>query len=306
MILAASRQLIVAPYRIHTLVSLQIIKFSTRHQDCHCRCMFQPSVSMPETSPHYSTDVISRQRRRPFERPATSPWLDGIQRRWQRERRRRKVGRAYDMALEIARVVPANSRLLDVGCGNGFIAHHLSGMLRTNVIGIDLDARTEAAIDYRQFDGNHFPVPDRSVDAVLLCYVLHHAQDLGVVMTELRRVLRSPGQAIIYEDIPSTWWDRVVCWIHNLKWRQRTGPCTFRGETEWRALFKSRGFEIASERPLSRCRNLAHPVRRRFYVLRKTCKLTRVMQLELDPRVPKSRTSFREPANLQIAFGRQD
>jgi ubiquinone/menaquinone biosynthesis C-methylase UbiE len=195
--------------------------------------------------------------------------LEGIKRRWLRERRRRKVGRAYDMALEVARIVPVDSRLLDVGCGNGFIAHHLSGMLRTDVIGIDLDAKTEAAIDYRQFDGKHFPLPDRSVDAVLLCYVLHHAQDPVIVMSELRRVLSPAGQAIIYEDIPASWWDRVVCWTHNLKWCKRTGPCTFRKESEWRVLFNSVGFEIVSERLLSRSRNLAHPVRRAFFVLRR-------------------------------------
>jgi cyclopropane fatty-acyl-phospholipid synthase-like methyltransferase len=34
--------------------------------------------------------------------------------------RRRKVGRAYDMALEIARILKPGSAVLDVGCGNGF------------------------------------------------------------------------------------------------------------------------------------------------------------------------------------------
>src|SRR5438128_10258525 len=48
--------------------------------------------------------------------------LRGIKRRWARERRRRKVGRAYDMALEIARVIPRGSEVLYVGCGNVFIA----------------------------------------------------------------------------------------------------------------------------------------------------------------------------------------
>src|SRR5678816_1759754 len=62
----------------------------------------------------------------------------GLVRRWRRELRRRKVGRAYDMALEIARAIPYGSRVLDVGCGNGYIAHHLSALLGTTVAGIDL------------------------------------------------------------------------------------------------------------------------------------------------------------------------
>jgi SAM-dependent methyltransferase len=193
--------------------------------------------------------------------------IDGLRRRWARERRRRKVGRAYDMAQEIARVIPRGSEVLDVGCGNGFIAHHLSAMLGTSVVGIDLGNSAEAAIDYRRYDGAHFPLMDDSFDAALLCYVLHHAQDISVVLNEMRRVLREGGLAIIYEDIPGSWWDKGVCWIHNQQWRGRTGACTFRRGSEWRALFESFGFEIVSERRLSRWRNLTHPVARRFFVL---------------------------------------
>ena len=127
--------------------------------------------------------------------------IDGLKRRWARERRRRKVGRAYDMALEIARLVPRGSEILDVGCGSGFIAHHLSAMLGSNALGIDLSNSAAAPMDYCRYDGTHFPVPNESVDAVLLCYVLHHAQDIHAVLTETRRVLRVGGVVIVYEDI---------------------------------------------------------------------------------------------------------
>ena len=142
------------------------------------------------------------QRAPSWRREIIAALVHGIKRRWERERRRRKVGRAYDMALEIARVIPRGSEVLDVGCGNGFIAHHLSAMLGTSVVGIDLGNSAEAPIDYRRYDGAQFPVVDDSFDAVLLCYVLHHAQDVSVVLNEMRRVLRDGGLAIIYEDIP--------------------------------------------------------------------------------------------------------
>lgn len=271
MILAATRRLNPAPYLDPTSVSLEIITLLNRHQGCEVLSMLQPSFSISETSANYSADStgsIAKRELRFLDAPKPQLWLDGIQRRWRRERRRRKVGRAYDMALEIARVLPLKSRVLDVGCGSGFIAHHLSAMLNAKTIGLDLAGSAEAAIDYRQFDGKRFPVSDQSVDAVLLCYVLHHAQDLSILMKELRRVLSFAGQAVVYEDIPSSWWDRLICWIHDLKWRKRTGPCTFRSESEWRSLFNSAGFDVLTERQLSRCRNLTHPVRRRFYVLK--------------------------------------
>ena len=71
---------------------------------------------------------------------------------------------------------------------------------------------------------------------MLLCYVLHHAQDPRLVLNEVSRVLRDGGLAIIYEDMPTIWWDRVVCWTHDRQWRGRTGPCTFHAEHDWRRI----------------------------------------------------------------------
>lgn len=178
------------------------------------------------------------------------------------------VGRSYDMALEVARVLPRSSRVLDVGCGSGFIAHHLSAMLGVGVAGIDVREGADAPIEYARFDGARIPARAASFDAVLLCYVLHHAQDQRAFVAEVRRVLRAGGLVVVYEDIPGTLWDRAVCRTHDRAWRGRTGPCTFRREAGWRELFVSLGLEVVAERRLSRWRNLAHPVRRRLYVLR--------------------------------------
>ena len=195
-----------------------------------------------------------------------------IKRRFKRMRRRRKVGRAYDMALEVAGVLPPRSNILDVGCGNGFIAHHLQSILGSTVVGLDVGPGTAARINYLPYDGCNFPVQDESFDAVLLCYVLHHAQDPQLVLNEVGRVLRDGGLAIVYEDIPSLWWDRMICWTHDRQWRGRTGPCTFHAEHNWRRIFNHAGFEIVRERSLSRWRNLAHPVARRFFIIKSVVK----------------------------------
>lgn len=203
------------------------------------------------------------------------PWdafANGLARRWNRELRRRKVGRAYDMALEIARAIPAGSRVLDVGCGNGYIGHHLQALLGASVVGIDVAPSTEALIPYWQFDGKKFPVSDSAFDAALFCYVLHHAQSVKPILKEARRALREGGLLVVYEDIPERWWDRIVCAIHNRKWSKRTGPCTFLGEAEWRATFAAEGFELCSTRRISRWRKVVHPVSRRLFLLRlKAC-----------------------------------
>ena len=193
---------------------------------------------------------------------------NGLQRRLRRERRRRLVGRSYDMAVEIARVLPQGASVLDVGCGSGFIAHHLAALAGASVTGIDVRRSVDAPIRYFRFDGARIPFDDSSFDAALLCYVLHHAQDQSAFLGEVRRALRGGALAVVYEDIPRTAWDGAVCRAHDRQWRGRTGPCKFRREREWRELFDSAGFRVVSERRLSRWRNLAHPVSRRLYVLR--------------------------------------
>lgn len=195
--------------------------------------------------------------------------LELVNRRSVRMQRRRKVGRAYDMALEVARILPGNCSVLDVGCGNGYIAHHLTAMLGRAVVGLDVGPTTSAKITYLPYDGRHFPVRDQSFDAVLLCYVLHHAQDARLVLNETMRVLRRNGQVLIYEDVPNSWLDRGACWMHNRRWRDRTGPCTFLLPEHWRTVFAISGFDVVMERALSRWRNIAHPVTRRFYVLKR-------------------------------------
>lgn len=230
-----------------------------------------PQLILSQSSTSYSVGRVVARPKTVFDFTLgpISAFGNGVKRRWLRERRRRKVGRAYDMALEIARVIHRGSEVLDVGCGNGYIAHHLSAMLGTSVTGIDVADSTDALIDYRQYDGCEFPVADASVDAVVSAYVLHHTQDVDSMLSEMNRVLRPDGVAIIYEDIPETLWDRFICWTHDLKWRKRTGACTFRSEKTWRVLFATAGFDLTCESRLSRLRNMGHPVHRRLYLLRK-------------------------------------
>ena len=191
------------------------------------------------------------------------------------------------MALEICRFLRSGATILDVGCGNGFIAHHLSGLLQTTVVGMDVAQNTSARINFVPYDGRHFPMRDRSVDAVLLCYVLHHAHDALLVLNEVRRVLKAGGLVIVYEDNPSSWWDRAVCWSHNKQWEGRTGPCTFQLRDDWRRIFALAGLRVVSQRRLSRWRNMAHPVSRNFFVL------------ETEPRGATTRLTHRnEPAVL--------
>src|SRR4051812_49339942 len=87
--------------------------------------------------------------------------------------RYRRIARAFDAARTIGELIPRGARVLDVGCGNGFIAYHLSAMGRS-VTGVDLNATIEAPIPYAVFDGRELPFEESTFDAVIFSFVLHH------------------------------------------------------------------------------------------------------------------------------------
>jgi SAM-dependent methyltransferase len=187
----------------------------------------------------------------------------------QRLRARLRVGSAYDMAREIAPHLPNGARVLDVGCGSGFILLHLRGLLGVAVHGVDIVPTCAAPVPYTRFDGQQLPFPDRSFDAVLLCYVLHHAGDPAGLLCEARRVLAPGGKLILYEDIPTRWYDRLLCLKHELSWLGRAGACTFMTDRAWRGLLTAAGFELQGVHRLSRGRDLTYPIGRHFYSARR-------------------------------------
>lgn len=99
--------------------------------------------------------------------------------------------RVRALASAIGPLVASDQSLLDVGCGDGRLTALLAQQnpgLRAS--GLDVLVRPGAAIDVQPFDGLHLPVPDKSVDCVLLVDVLHHADDPLALLAEAVRVAR--------------------------------------------------------------------------------------------------------------------
>jgi ubiquinone/menaquinone biosynthesis C-methylase UbiE len=192
-----------------------------------------------------------------------------LRRIYHRLMRRRRVGCSYDMAKEIVTWLPDGARTLDVGCGSGFIAHHLGAMLGVRVQGTDVGPEPEATIPYSRFNGVSLPLVTGTFDAVLFCYVLHHAADASRLLADAARVLTPSGRLVIYEDTPRTWLDRLLCLRHERQWKQRTGRCTFRRDSAWRQLFATLGLQVSHARSLSPLRDPMYPVHRSLYVLEK-------------------------------------
>lgn len=98
----------------------------------------------------------------------------------------------------LAQLIPANARALDVGCGDGLLAH-LIMQKRPDVHmkGVDVLVRSHTRIPVDRFDGRVIPYSDGSLDVVMFVDVLHHTEDPMVL---LREAVRTARMAIVIKD----------------------------------------------------------------------------------------------------------
>ena len=108
-------------------------------------------------------------------------------------------------------LVPSVGTVVEIGVGTGGLLQELAGRAAL-VIGVDhspvmleearrrLTESGVAGVDLRLGEMSHLPLPDGSVDCVLLNMVLHHAADPPAVLAEIHRVL-GPGGGLLVADL---------------------------------------------------------------------------------------------------------
>ncbi|MBP7738236.1 MAG: 3-demethylubiquinone-9 3-O-methyltransferase [Spirochaetes bacterium] len=110
-------------------------------------------------------------------------------------------------------------KALDLGCGGGILSEDLS-RIGLRVTGVDPSgeslavAREHAArgglsIDYLTSSGEKLPFGDGSFDMVFCCDVLEHVSDLGKVISEISRVIKTGG-VFFFDTINRTLISRVA------------------------------------------------------------------------------------------------
>lgn len=87
--------------------------------------------------------------------------------------------------------ITPGQRILDVGCGNGFFSKPFSELCPT--VGVDYSSRmlqTNPVSMKAGMDANRLAFQDMSFDVVFCHALLHHVEDPGRVLSEMRRVSR--------------------------------------------------------------------------------------------------------------------
>ena len=105
-------------------------------------------------------------------------------------------------------LVPEGGRVAEIGIGTGGLLPDLASRADV-VVGVDHspamieEARRRlaqvgmAGIELRLGEMSHLPLPDNSLDCVMVNMVLHHAADPLAVLTEISRVLHSGGSLVL-------------------------------------------------------------------------------------------------------------
>jgi ArsR family transcriptional regulator len=127
------------------------------------------------------------------------------------------TGRARERA--VARLLPGDWVLADLGCGTGYMAEALLGAC-TRLICVDRSARMLAeaekrlararsttALEFRRGELDALPIADGELDGLVVGLVLHHLPALDPALREMRRVLAPGAAASVVELAPhrETW-----------------------------------------------------------------------------------------------------
>jgi ubiquinone/menaquinone biosynthesis C-methylase UbiE len=162
--------------------------------------------------------------------------------------------------------------LVDVGCGSGWVAARLAEQTSLAISTVDIgDFRTVPTPDFHIFDGIRLPFPDKSIDAALFSFVLHHVADelKPLLIAEAKRVCRK--RILVIEDTPRTWFDRFVSQRHGESFRRKIRSHErygFLDREQWMRLFSLLGLRAIRAERLSRwCRSVWQPFARTAFVL---------------------------------------
>lgn len=147
-----------------------------------------------------------------------------------------------------SRLIPLNSKVLDVGCGDGRLARLIAEKRPDiSIRGIDVLQRNDAVIPIDTFDGKSIPYGEGSFDVVIFVDVLHHASQ---PMTLLREAVRVARHAIVIKDHLAEGslahlTLRVMDWVGNARHGVAL-PYDYWSLAKWHRVFDKLGLRINS------------------------------------------------------------
>lgn len=148
----------------------------------------------------------------------------------------------------MAKLIPPQASVLDVGCGSGQIDKLILKQRDDITIdGIDVLVRDNTEIEVAEYDGCTFPCEDNSYDVVMFVDVLHHTDNLEQLLGEARRVARQ--FVIIKDHTPEGMLSRARLNFMDSVGNRRFGvrlTYNYYTESQWLEAFKKNGLSVDS------------------------------------------------------------
>ena len=117
--------------------------------------------------------------------------------------------------MQIAKMVPHESKVLDIGCGEGLLLPLLVGK-GCKVVGIDIlppEKIKEGFVAYHNINLEtepHIPYPNETFDVVILADFIEHIRNPQVVLKEAKRVIKPAGKLIVSTGNIALWLYRFL------------------------------------------------------------------------------------------------
>ena len=111
--------------------------------------------------------------------------------------------------LQYLQLIPKNKKikLLDIGCGEGVLLSLIQQKTKASVVGLDPETKSFNPINnLKIIKGSAYKLPfkSNSFDYVISTEVIEHLARVNKYLSEIKRVLKSSGSAIITTPVKLT------------------------------------------------------------------------------------------------------
>jgi len=168
---------------------------------------------------------------------------------------------------EIIKEVEKESRVLDVGAGNGYLAQALIKNKKAQLTCVDVADFNKTNLALKIFDGVNLPFEDKSFDFVILSFVVHHAHQQEKLLKECTRVCQ--GKILILEDEPvlgKSFFAKAHQTVYNFLYHL-DDRIIYYSPSGWNKVFKKCGLEVVREESRWGVGAIMGLMKRRMFVL---------------------------------------
>lgn len=153
------------------------------------------------------------------------------------------------LAKHLASLIPKDSTVLDIGCGDGLIDKLIMN-LRSDlkIVGVDILKREKTFIPVRLYDGKRLPFLGDQFDCVMYIDTLHHTADIENIILDGKRV--SKKNILIKDHYANNKISSSILkfmdWVGN-KFYAVNLTYNYLSETEWKNIYNKLGLKKQKE-----------------------------------------------------------